>query len=137
MVWTEWVAIIASILTIVSVCINIIQWDRRRSELKSLRSQAQASYNFHYITARACTQARHAKGETTEERLNNILCELKSISGVSDTARNNIIAFSREHLNFLPFYEHPAYPGKDQPDEVKMGVPPEEIKKEAQSKVVK
>lgn len=126
MVWSELVAIVASIFTLLSVCINVIQYNSRISERKALRSQAQAGYNFHYAIARACTRARIATGTSAEDRLNCVLCEVRVITGVADAARSEIIAYSREHLNFIPFYEHPAYPGKDQPDEVKMGKPPEE-----------
>jgi hypothetical protein len=37
---------------------------------------------------------------------------LEYIRGISDTQRNDIIAYSREHLSFIPYYEHPMYPGK-------------------------
>jgi hypothetical protein len=126
MLWSEWVAIIASIFTLLSVCLNVIQYRNRISERKALRSQAQAAYNFHYAIARACTRARMIEGNSVEERLHCVLYEVRAITGIADAARSQTIAYSREHLNFTPFYEHPAYPGKEQPDEVKMGKPPEE-----------
>ena len=50
---------------------------------------------------------------------------IEVIRGCADTARTNLISFSQEHINYKPFYEHPAEPGKEQPTEVKYGIPPE------------
>ncbi len=128
--YVNYIALIASILTIISVTINIIQYNRRRQENKSLRTQAQGSYNSHFLIARSCTRARDRKVNNEQERLAYLQRDMDYIRGISDSARTSIIAFSREHLGFEPFFEHPAYPGVRQPKEVMFGLPPEKMNTE-------
>jgi hypothetical protein len=125
--YVNYIALIASILTIISVTINIIQYYRKRQETKSLRAQVQGSYNSHFLIARACTRSRDRKVNNEQERLAYLLQDMDYIRGISDSARTSIIAFSREHLGFEPFYEHPAQPGVRQPKEVIFGLPPDKV----------
>lgn len=120
------IGLAASVITFISVTMNIIQFLRRRQEIKTLRSQAQESYNLHFLIARACTRARKGNITSKGEGVTMLTSPLNYISGVSDSARTAIISFSREHLGFIPFYEHPAEPGKEQPPEVVFGKPPDE-----------
>ena len=117
------IATIASILTIISFTINIIQYKTRKQELAALRTHVQENYNAYFSVARACTRARSENKDVTDTHM---IRELEYIRGVCDSQRNGIIAYSREHLSFLPFYEHPMYPGKEQPKEIMLGMPPEQ-----------
>lgn len=135
--WTTIVEYAGALITIVSVCLNIIQYVRKVDERKSLRSQMQMQYNFHFSAARACTRIRHILDEPSiscEVALGKTVEQVSIIRGVLDTARSTIIAYSREHLDFIPFYEHPAYPGIEVPNAVKFGKPlDEEVLKHKQN----
>ena len=45
------IAIIASLLTIISGCINIIQWRSKKNLVVTLKSRSQAAYNYFYQIA--------------------------------------------------------------------------------------
>lgn len=119
------IALVASVLTIASVVLNIIQYKIRRQEFKTLRSQAQTEFNAHFQIARACTRARNSTIADPEKKYEFLLCQIALITGISDVVRTSIISFGREHLDFVPFYEHPAEPGKAQPAYVMYGYPPD------------
>ena len=121
------VALIASLLTIVSFCANIIQYNNRKSLVQRLRSFAQGTYMDHYMIARACSRLRNPKDESkpSEVRLNIFCREIFYINGISDAARNNIIAVAEEHLGLTPKFRHPAFPEKaDFEEDIKLGTPP-------------
>jgi len=110
----DWFDNIGGVITIVSVIVslmaNILQYSWSRADKESLRSRAQAEYNVNYMIARACTRAKNAKLDMTNPDVNYLLREISYINGVADIARNDVVAFSREELDFLPFFEHPAIP---------------------------
>ena len=117
------IAIISSIITVVSFILNIIQYILARQNKSELRTHMQANYNGYYSIARASSRAINNSNDITDY---NLIRALEYIEGVSDIQRNVIIAYCREHLSFLPFYEHPMYPGMDQPPEIKAGCRPEQ-----------
>jgi len=83
------------------------------------------------MIARACGRVRNIIFDPKNKNSvdpHEIIEEIYYINGIADTARNNIIAYSREHLGFIPFFEHPAYPGVEQTNEVIHGTPPERAK---------
>lgn len=116
---------IVGIITIISVLINIIQYYRRQQEYRSLRAQVQGGFNSQFLVARACTRARDSDPTGGSQTTSTLLRELDYIRGISDAARSSLIAFSREHLGFLPKFEHPAEPGKEQPKNVIYGQAPD------------
>lgn len=107
-----YIAIIASILTIISVCINIIQWRSKKSLIVTLKSRSQASYNYFYQIATHSDRIRFQKNNNVEpgQVIDTAIQNAHSINGLSDAARYDIISYSREHLNFIPVKEHPAKP---------------------------
>ncbi|MGD6803493.1 hypothetical protein [Rossellomorea aquimaris] len=124
----SWVGAFLSIVSIVSVITNVIQHVQKKDRLQEMKSQIQTQYNHHFFVARGCTKARGFEEDTSfslEEKYNKTLQELRKIEGIADSSRSGIIAYSREHLRFTPFFEHPAYPGQEVSDEVKFGLPPE------------
>ena len=121
----DYFAIIVGCLSVISVFVNIIQYFKRKKEEQSLRELVQSNYNNFYFVARCCTKARGCKEEDKSKLLNNFVSEMSKIEGIADSARHHLIAYGREHLNFIPFFEHPAFPGEEQPNEVKLGTPPE------------
>jgi hypothetical protein len=126
--WTSTIDGIGAAVTVVSICVNVIQYLRKRDDRKSLRSHMQAEYNLHYTTARAATRVRDILANSSlpcEDTLNAVSNEVSVIRGVTDAARSSIIAYSREHLKYTPFYEHPAFPEAEVPDEVRLGEAPD------------
>jgi len=111
----DYIAIVTTILTILSVCLNIIQWLQRAEFQKALKSRSQATYNYFFLIARRATAIRELdrSQEKPEAKLQTAISLGNNINGIADSARSDIVAYSREHLNFLPFEEHPARPIAD------------------------
>jgi hypothetical protein len=117
------IALIASLLSIASFCGNIIQYKNRNSLIQRLRSFAQGTYMDHYMIARACSRVRYPR-----QHLNTEFCcqQVNYIAGISDAARNSIIAVAEEHLGMTPKFRHPAFPEKSEfEDEIKLGMAPD------------
>ena len=112
LVFIDYFAIIASVLTIISFCINIYQCRSRKQFLKALKSRSQAAYNYFYQIALHSDSIRslEASKEPPEKRLTTATKGASSINSIADAARNDIISYSREHLNFIPQEEHPRKP---------------------------
>ncbi len=118
------IALIASLLTIASVCVNVVQHRNRSSLIQRLRSFAQGTYMDHYMIARACSRVRFPKAEL---KIDFCCQQLNYINGISDAARNSIIAVAEEHLGMTPKFRHPAFPEKSEfDDEIKLGMAPDE-----------
>lgn len=91
---------VATIITILSVVINIAQWWIRKREGKErnrvLRSRSQASFNvYSEIEYQASLIDKSNKIEEAK------MCA-KAISGLAKGARQEVVAYSREHLDLLP-----------------------------------
>ena len=100
----DYIAIIARILTILSVPLNIIQRIQRVELIKALRARSQAGYNYFFqIARRADTLRALSKNDKIpDEKLDIAIRTGHWITGCADAARNDIISYSREHLNFIP-----------------------------------
>ena len=125
MKFVDFFGVIVGAITVVSVLVNVIQYYRRKQEGRSLRELVQGNYNKFFLIARCCTRTRTADPGDDKAQLNEVVDEMSVIRGIADASRIQLIAFGREHLKYTPFYEHPAYPGKSQPDEVILGRAPE------------
>ena len=111
------------LLTIVSIFLNILLFLFSRKEKMSLKHFMQENYNAYYSIARSTTRTKH--NDFAKEYLT---ASLHYIEGIADVQRNNIIAYSRVHLSFTPFYEHPQFPGESQPEEIMSFETPEEYR---------
>jgi len=95
-IWTG----IATFLTIFSVSINFIQWFLKRADekerIKVLTSRSQTSFN---------TFSEIEYQTSLIDKSNNIQ-EIKSysrfIAGIARAARQDVVAYCREHLRLLP-----------------------------------
>ena len=87
----------------------------------------QEQYNNYYYIARSLTRSRNDSQEADlNEAIELYKNECNYIRGIADSARESLICFGREQLNYEVYFEHPAYPGKSEYcDEVLMGLPPE------------
>lgn len=106
--WVDWVALVASICTIVSVAINVIQWRTQENVKHELKALLQASYNqFCKIADKSAAVFKLAeKGlDSTPAATAAVAGLAKHIQGVADGARSYVIAGAREHLAFVPRFE--------------------------------
>ncbi|MFH1200344.1 MAG: hypothetical protein V1708_04715 [Candidatus Micrarchaeota archaeon] len=129
-------SIIAAVIGLGSLVYNVIQFIVARKERAALRGLVQGDYNIYFNIARQCGRAR--KDELDDKaRLEEACRALEVIRGCADAGRTSLLSFSREHLSFLPYYEHPAEPGKPQPPEVVFGMTPERYRFLQESKTQK
>lgn len=91
---------VATIITIISVVINIAQWWVRKREGEErdrvLRSRSQTSFNVYAEIEYLVSQIH--KSTKVEE----IKASAKGIAGLARGARQEVVAYSREHLDMLP-----------------------------------
>ncbi|MBL7129584.1 MAG: hypothetical protein ISS16_11450 [Ignavibacteria bacterium] len=91
---------VATIVTILSVVINIAQWWIRKREREErnrvLRSRSQALFNV-YSEIEYQTSLIDKSTNLEEAK-----AYAKAIAGLAKGARQEVIAYSREHLNLLP-----------------------------------
>jgi len=126
--FSDYVAIISTLLTIISFVFNIIQLKDRKGLMQSIQSLIQSNYNIFFQIARCTTRARNQN--STKKDINVLDRALENIRGLTDAARSSLIATGRENFKFEPKYEHPAFPGKEVDDDVLYGLPPELQRKE-------
>lgn len=122
----NYIALVSGVITIISVAFNIIQFRQGIKNNESLKAHMQANFNMFYQIGRALTKVRHEHLALDEENV-KMLKAMENIRGIADAARSSIISYSREVLNFVPEYEHPAFPGKKMSEQVMLGT---EVEKE-------
>lgn len=117
-------------LTFLSIMYNIYNIIVRRNELKSLKSNMQTQYNLHSNAARVCDRIRQIEKEeiSDKSKVQRVIAESNIIRGIADSARTIILSYSREHLKFVPYYEHPAIPGEIVAFDINFGMTPKEYK---------
>jgi hypothetical protein len=115
--WVDWVALISSLTTIISVCWNLIQQNQNIAFKKMLRDRLQAAYNNVYQIAQWSDRIRGLGDSALTDTGTGLAVAFQqatkyayAINGIADASRNDTIAFCREHLCFVPRYEHPAAP---------------------------
>lgn len=103
---------IGVIIGAVSLFFNVGQWIKRQELYTALRARSQAAYNYFYWIAREVDKITELpkNGDSENRMANGVLQGLSRITGIASAARNDLIAYSREHLNFVPFAEHAAKP---------------------------
>ena len=108
----------------ISLVFNIYQFLVARREKLALRALVQSDFNTYFHIARQCARIRQpllGNKVPAEEAVR----ALDVIQGCADATRLSLVAYSREHLAFKPFYEHPTAPNVPQPAEVQFGQFPE------------
>lgn len=79
---------------------NVIQFLIAMSTGSSLKAKAQADFNTWFRVAEIADQIAENPAKAAEL--------IREVSGIATTARNEIKAYSREKLDFVPFND-PAY----------------------------
>lgn len=121
----------------ISIGITVVYSIKADLERNAIRAIIQSEYNSHYSIARACSRAREIFDQTSEESrsldtCNQLIRKLEIIRGISDSSRLRLISYGKYFFpkDKIPKYEHPAFPDIEQPDEIKLGLTPDEsIKK--------
>src|SRR5712691_11689875 len=108
----------------ISLLFNIYQFLASRREKLALRALVQGDFNTYFHIARQCARIRQPN-QTDKSRNEEAVRAVEVIRGCADAARLNLVSYAREHLRFVPFYEHPSAPGVAQPAEVRDGMAPE------------
>ena len=96
-------------LTMLSILLgvaNLIQFLTSIASGSSLRARAQASYNDWYRVAEIADIIHNDPSKAPEL--------IRNVNGIADAARNEIKAYSREKLGFVPSYD-PASVGGERP----------------------
>lgn len=135
----ELVGFISTIITFISLLVNMFQYTQKKSTNKALIKLVQEQFNNYFYISRSLTRVRNEDNHRLEEQkeqqenkgLNNekkLLDQYENetnyIRGICDSSRESLICFGREQLDYQVFFEHPAFPGKkDYPEEVLMGTP--------------
>src|SRR6266404_6427886 len=85
---------ILTVLTIILGVANLIQFLTSIASGSSLRARAQASYNDWYRVAEIADIIHKDPSKASEL--------IRNVNGIADAARNEIKAYSREKLGFVP-----------------------------------
>lgn len=112
----DWVALVASVATLLSLLLNVYQWRKGAEMAKTARANAQAAFNTFHRAAQSADRIRGAAHEYSKEPVQALQVATQQahlINGVSDAARFQIIAYCREQLNFIPQVERAWNPNPD------------------------
>jgi hypothetical protein len=111
----DWIALVGTGISSISICVNIIQRVTRKTLITTLKSRSQAAYNYFNRIAGFADNIRalEKSDDQPEKRLEDAFHWTLGIIGVTDAARHDIISYSREHLHFLPVKELPDEPYKE------------------------
>jgi hypothetical protein len=127
MIIEYYVAAIGTLITIVSIVFNILQFMQKKYHISEARRQVQTNYNLLTQISRAVGKIRdfqETDGSDAGEAFYYLMQQVQKIDGITDAGRTDLISYGREALGFIPKYEHPLYPGKDMPWEVMHGDSP-------------
>jgi hypothetical protein len=114
MTFREYVELAASLLTIGSIMLNIVQFRESGSLKRIFEARVQGSFNhFCQIGDYAKVAADTARLNADQEDLRVIFGKVKQIHGVANAARADLTAFSRTMLNFVPQYDPVRTPKAD------------------------
>lgn len=90
------------ILSAILGVVNVIQWIFAYVTGNALRAKAQAAYNQWYRVAELADQIRKEPNRAVELAA--------QINGHAESVRSEIIAYSRERLDFTPIFEPSSKP---------------------------
>jgi len=109
----EWIAVVSSLATIISVPVNFIQWRSTSILKRQYYSKIFAEYNHMYRIAELADRAKNIyKDATISEavRLDQLIRHIEQTTGIADSVREEIQSYCEKFL-FKPVYrQHPAKP---------------------------
>lgn len=128
---SDFITICSVLGALISLFINFLQFIKKRELNKDLYQTVLTQYNNYYSIARAITKINNLKENNNEvNEIKEIYDNnLNYVRGIADSARLQLMNFSKTQLKKDVFYQHPAYPDKTEfSDKVMMGMPPEKEK---------
>ena len=108
-----WISIIASVITIISLTINIFQWHSSVNLRKQYYSHLFSEWNLMYRIAELADGSRgtYDSLEQSESiKLNLIIRNIEQITGIADSSRQASLAFSEKYFKKPIYRQHPAAP---------------------------
>jgi|GEM_PF-6831968 len=126
----EIISLVSFLIALISICINIVQYYRKRYLKQEFRAYLNGSYVIDFMIARGCSRMRKRYDEkyATEDLLHHFWCEIQSITGFADAARANAVSVAEAHLGFVPKFQHPAFPSEAPDDAIALGQSPEKTR---------
>src|ERR1035438_4917418 len=102
--WIDGVALVSSVISILSICLNIIQWRERATLRETLKARLQGAFSsFHHIAVWAVDiSGMLESGQLNGLASAKILTRAGSIRGAAEGARGEIVMQSNELLHFIP-----------------------------------
>src|SRR5208282_1426417 len=104
--WIDGVALVSSVISISSICLNVIQWRERATLRETLKARLQGAFSsFHHIAVWAGDiSGLLERGQLSAPASAKILTRAGSIRGAAEGARGEIVMQARELLDFTPMH---------------------------------
>jgi hypothetical protein len=107
----EWIALIASVATVISVSVNFIQWRATATSKKQYYSMIFAQYNHMYRIGELADRARGIYRNVNlsgADRLEEIVRHIDQMTGIADAEREEIQAYCEKFLHRPVYRQRPA-----------------------------
>jgi len=98
------VALVSSVISILSICLNVIQWRERGTLRETLKARLQgAASSFHHIAFWAADMSEILEGlELVPPAARKLLTRAGQIKGIAEGARGEIVMQAINLLDFVP-----------------------------------
>jgi hypothetical protein len=111
MSFPEWLGIVASVITIISISFNIYQWraseNIRRTFYSNILSEWNLMYQIRELADQCCSFYQDIN-KTESERLDLIIRNVKQTTGIADSSRTQLKTFSENYFKRPIQHQHPA-----------------------------
>ena len=107
----EWLGLVASLATIISFCVNILQWRSAVNLRRQIHSRVFSEWNQMYRIAELADASKrilNVQGKSQEQQLAEIIRNIEQCTGIADSSRQELLAFSERYLRKPIRRQHPA-----------------------------
>ena len=107
-----WIGLISVVLTILSVTLNIYQLKRKKDVEDMYHSNLFALYNHMHRIAEIAGRCRVIieKDDSNNETLIKIIRYVEQCTGIADSVRTEVLAFSERYMHRPIWRQHPGTP---------------------------
>ena len=110
----EWIGLISAVLTILSVTLNVYQWKRKKDMEDMYHSNLFALYNHMHRIAEIAGRCRiimeQDDSENDTETLSKVIRYVEQCTGIADSVRTEVLAFSERYMHRPIWRQHPGSP---------------------------
>lgn len=126
----EIVSLVSFLIALVSICLNIVQFFRKRYLKLEFSAFLSASYVTDFMIARSCARMRKRYDEeySAEKLQHYFWVEIQTITGLVDASRASAVSVAEAYLGFVPKFRHPAFPHETPDDATLLGHSPEKAR---------